>query len=127
MNVMEKFTLEFPLEVTPKLLFTLISTPEGLCQWFAEGVEVQDDVFYFRWEGSRQSARLVHSSNNKGVKFQWLEEPNKDLFLELQVIHESTSTGVSLLVTDYAEAAEMDLSQRLWKTQVGHLQRLFSS
>lgn len=127
MNVMEKFTLEFPLEVTPKLLFTLISTPEGLCQWFAEGVEVRDDVFHFRWEGSGQSARLVQSSNNKSVKFQWLEEPNKDLFLEMQVLHEPTSTGVSLLITDYAEAAEMDLSQRLWKTQVGHLQRLFNS
>lgn len=127
MNVMEKFTLEFPLEVTPKLLFTLISTPEGLCQWFAEGVEVQDDIFRFRWEGSEQSARLVQSSNNKAVKFQWLEEPYKDLHLEMQVVHESTSTGVSLLITDYAEAAEMDFSQRLWKTQVGHLQRLFNS
>lgn len=124
---MEKFSLEFPLEVTPKLLFTLISTPEGLCQWFADGVEVKDDIYCFRWEGSQQSARLVQSSNNKLVRFQWLDEPNKDLELEMQVVHEPTSNSVSLLISDYAEAAELDFSQRLWKTQVGTLQRLFNS
>lgn len=127
MNGLEKFTLEFQIGVSSKLLYTLISTPEGLAHWFAESVKVEDDVFHFTWEGSQQAARLVQTKSNVSVKFQWMDDFHKDLFLEMQIIQEPMSSAVSLQITDYAEAGELDLSQRLWQTQVGHLQRIFNS
>lgn len=127
MNELEKFTMEFQVSVSSKLLYTLISTPEGLARWFAESVLVEEDLFHFKWEGSQQTARLVQTKSNLFVKFQWMDDNHKDKFLELQILDEPMSTAVSLLVTDYAEPADMELTQRLWQTQVGHLQRLFNS
>jgi uncharacterized protein YndB with AHSA1/START domain len=127
MSELEKFTLEFQLKTTPKLLFTLISTPEGLSRWFADQVVVVDDVFHFKWQDSEQTARLVQSKDNNFVKFQWLDDFHKDMILEMQIVHEAVSSEVGLIVTDYAESGDLDFSQRLWNTQVGQLQRLFNS
>jgi uncharacterized protein YndB with AHSA1/START domain len=127
MNTLEKFTLEFQIEISSKLLYTLISTPEGLARWFAESVTAEENVFCFKWGESQQMARLVQSKQNSFVHFQWLDDFHQDMILELQILHEPVSTGVSLLVTDYAEADDLDFTLRLWQTQVGHLRRIFNS
>lgn len=127
MNELQKFTLEFPIEISSKLLYTMISTPEGLTHWFADSVIVEEDIFHFRWHDTLQTARLVQHKDNEYVKFEWLDDFHQGLHLEMQVIHEPLSTGVTLMVTDFAETGELELTQRLWQTQVGHLKRIFNS
>jgi hypothetical protein len=40
-----KFELEYTLNCSPKVLFSRLSTPEGLGEWFAEQVNVDGDLF----------------------------------------------------------------------------------
>lgn len=127
MSALEKFTLEFHIETTPKLLYTLISTPEGLTRWFAHTILKAEDVYLFKWEGNEQQARLVQAKENEYVVFQWLDDYHKDLFLEMRIETDPVSSGVTLVVSDYAEVPDLDISQRLWNAQVGQLQRLFNS
>lgn len=127
MSALEKFTLEFHLETTPKLLYTLISSPEGLTRWFAHTIKIGEDVFLFKWEGNEQAARLVQAKDNEYVVFQWLEDYHKDLFLEMRIETDPMSNGITLVIFDYAEAADLDISKRLWSAQVGQLQRLFNT
>lgn len=127
MNKLQKISLEFVINASPKLLFTLISTPEGLARWFADTVFAQDDVFSFIWKDSEQKARLVASKDNEYVKFEWLDDYHKGYVLEMQILTEELSPAVSLLVTDFSEPADVDFSQRLWTNQVRQLQRLFIS
>ncbi|MBW6498342.1 MAG: hypothetical protein K0B09_08150 [Bacteroidales bacterium] len=127
MSALEKFTLEFHLETTPKLLYTLISSPEGLTRWFAHTIKSGEDVYLFQWEGNEQAARLVQAKDNEYVVFQWLEDYHKDLFLEMRIETDPMSSGITLVISDYAEATDVDFSKRLWSAQVGQLQRLFNS
>ena len=127
MSQLHKFSLEFVVNASPKLLFTLISTPEGLTRWFADAVFAQDDVYSFKWKDSEQKARLVESKDNEFVVFEWLDDYHKGYLLEMRIQTEALSSAVSLLVTDFSEPADMDFSQRLWTNQVRQLQRLFSS
>lgn len=127
MSTMINYYLEFGVKTTPKLLYTLISTPEGLSRWFASNVYNEDDLFYFAWEDSEQKARLVQSKENEFVRFEWLDDFQKGHAFEMQIHAGEMSSEVSLSISDYAEPAEMDFYQRLWTTQVKQLQRLFNA
>ncbi len=128
MAELEKFTLEYPVKATPKVLFTLISSPEGLSRWFADNVDTdEDNVFIFKWDDSEQSAKLVSFKENELVRFQWLDEGSEGSFFELKIVTEPVSSEVALLITDYAEPTDIEFSRRLWDTQVGLLQRIFNN
>ena len=43
----ERFELEFLLKTSPKVLDNMISTPSGLSEWFAEDVNIKDEVYTF--------------------------------------------------------------------------------
>lgn len=126
MSVLKKIQLEYGFKTTPKLLYTAISTPEGLSRWFADLVLIEDDVFHFKWEGSSQKARMVKSKENEYVHFQWLDDPDREECLEMQILNEPVSSEVALVVTDYAEESDHDFTERLWDAQLKKLQRLFS-
>ncbi len=125
---LEKFILEFPVKATPRVLYTLISTAEGLSRWFADIVDIEgEDVFKFKWEDSEQSARLIQSKENEYVRFQWQGEDYQDHYFELKILTEPVSSEVALVITDYADPADLEFSKLLWNTQVGLLQRMFNS
>ncbi len=127
MSVLKKFTMEYGLKTTPRLLYTAISTPEGLARWFADVVDTMEDVFLFKWEGSEQRARLVKYKENEFVQFLWLDSAQDDHLLEMRIHNEPVSSELALIITDYAEAADIDFNQRLWDAQVKKLQRMFSA
>ncbi len=128
MAKLKKISLEFPVKASPKVLYTLISTAEGLSRWFADSVDVdENEVFLFKWKDSEQGAKIIQAKENEYVRFQWQEEIYKDCFFELKIIIEPISSEVALLVTDYADAADIEFSKLLWNTQVSVLQRMFNS
>jgi len=127
MTPLHKFTQEFSIKVSAKLLFTLISTSEGLARWFADKVTVTDDIFVFEWEGSFQTARLAEFKENEYVKFEWLDDFHEGFSMIMEIQHESISGESGLIISDYAEASDVDFSKMWWTTQVGMLQRLFNS
>ncbi len=126
MSVLKKIKLEYGFKTTPKLLYTAISTPEGLSRWFADMVLIEDDVFHFKWEGSSQKARMVKCKENEFVHFLWLDDPDREECLEMEILNEPVSSEVALVVTDYAEESDFDFTERLWDAQLKKLQRLFS-
>jgi hypothetical protein len=42
-----KFGMEFPIHASKSSLFSYLSTPGGLCMWFADNVNLQDEKFIF--------------------------------------------------------------------------------
>jgi uncharacterized protein YndB with AHSA1/START domain len=127
MTPLKKFTLEFPMKVSPRLLYTLISTSEGLARWFAEKVNVKEDVYDFEWEGSLQTAKLIESKEPEYVRFEWTDDFHEGFMLEMRITHEPVSGESALIVSDYSEENDMDFTQMWWTTQVGRLQRMFNN
>lgn len=121
----ERFELEFLLKTSPKVLDNMISTPSGLSEWFADDVNIKDEVYTFIWDGSEEDARLVSKKANSRIKFQWIEDEEEglDTYFELRYDIDPMTKMVVLTITDFADADELEESQRLWENLIGDLKR----
>ncbi len=120
-----KFELEYTLNCSPKVLFSRLSTPEGLGEWFAENVNVDGDLFTFFWNSSESKARLSALKENKLVRFEWLNLDNDDEnYFEFRINIDELTSDLALIITDFADEEEKDDSIYLWDSQIADLKRL---
>jgi hypothetical protein len=119
-----KFELEYNLNCSPKVLFSRLSTPEGLGEWFADQVNVEGDLFIFFWNNTESRARLSAMKENKMVRFEWLnpEYPDSNYF-EFRIIMQELTNDLALIITDFAETEEKEDSIYLWDSQINDLKR----
>ena len=119
-----KFELEYNLNCSPKVLFSRLSTPEGLCEWFADQVNVDGDLFTFYWNSSESKARLSAIKENKMVRFEWIGMENEESnFFEFRINLEELTNELALIITDFAEAEEKEDAIYLWDSQINDLKR----
>lgn len=125
----ERFELEYVLRTSPKVLDKLLSTPDGLSEWFADDVIVKDDMYTFHWDGSEEQARLISKKAGEYIKWQWLndEEDELETFFEMKYTIDPMTKVVILTVSDFAEKTERDEIVRLWESQIGDLRRVIGA
>ena len=120
-----KFELEYNLNCSPKVLFSRLSTPEGLAEWFADEVNVDGDLFTFSWNSSESKARLSALKENKLVRFEWIGMENEESnYFEFRINIEELTGDLALIISDFAEPDEKEDSVSLWDSQITHLKRL---
>jgi uncharacterized protein YndB with AHSA1/START domain len=120
-----KFELEYTLNSSPKVLFSRLSTPEGLCEWFADNVTVDGDLFSFYWDKSVSKARLSALKENKLVRFEWIDrEDDESNYFEFRINIEELTGDVALIITDFTEPEEKEDTTSLWDSQITDLKRL---
>jgi hypothetical protein len=120
-----KFELEYLLKTSPKVLETMLSTPSGLSEWFADNVNVKGDIFTFIWEDSRQDARFHMDKTHHKFRFEWIDDDQNENehFFELSYSVDPLTNAVILTISDYAESDELEASQLLWEQLVSDLRR----
>lgn len=125
----ESFELEFLLKTSSKVLENMLTTPSGLSEWFADDVNIKDDVYTFLWDGSEEEARILTKKLNGKVKFKWLddEEEGNDAFFEMRYEVDPMTKAVILKITDFAEPDEIEEAQQLWEQQVSDLKRVLGA
>ena len=116
-----KFTLEYEIRSSSKILYSFISEPNGLAQWFADDVRVQDHVYNFIWDdGEEQKAKLLSFKENKYVKFHWLDD-EPYTFFEFEILKDELTNDVALVITDFATRENLKDRQQIWDTQIDSL------
>jgi uncharacterized protein YndB with AHSA1/START domain len=120
-----KFELEYTLNSSPKVLFSRLSTPDGLCEWFADDVNVDGDLFSFHWDNVCSKARLSALKENKLVRFEWVDHENEESnYFEFRINIEELTGDVALIITDFSEPEEKKDAVSLWDSQISDLKRL---
>ena len=120
-----KYELEYTLNCSPKVLFSRLSTPEGLAEWFADNVSVESDIFTFFWKRSESQARLIALKENKFVRFEWVDNSDEESnYFEFRINIEELSGSLALIVTDFAEKSEKEDAVSLWNAQIEDLKRV---
>lgn len=122
-----KYEMEFVIQVSPAMLYTYISTPSGLSEWYADNVNSRGEFFTFIWEGSEEKAKLLTKKNKERVKFQWMEDEGTDYFFELRIQVDEITKDVSLMITDFAEDDEVEEGKLLWINMIGELKQILGS
>jgi len=119
-----KYELEYELKCSPKVLFSRLSTPEGLGEWFADDVTLQGNSFVFHWNKMEFKARLTALKEYKLVRFEWADNDDAETnFFEFRIIVHDITGDLALLISDFAEADERDDAIYLWDTQITDLKR----
>ena len=118
-----KYELEYMLNTSPGILFSRLSTPEGLSEWFADDVNLSRGKFTFFWEGSEQEAEVLQRKANKFIRFRWTDE-EEDSYFEFRIRTDELTGDLALIITDFAEDDEKDDAIDLWDTQISELKHV---
>jgi len=129
MDDKEKYEMEFVIQASPSLIYTYISTPSGLSEWFADNVNSRGELFTFIWDGSEEQAKLLSKKSGERVKFRWVEddEDGASYYFEIRIQVDEITKDVSLMVTDFAEDDEIEEGKMLWTNQIGSLKQVLGS
>ncbi|HCS20006.1 MAG TPA: hypothetical protein DIW47_05490 [Bacteroidetes bacterium] len=121
-----KFSIEIEVKSSPNILYTYLSSPSGLAEWFCDDVDVHSGNYIFKWDGSEQEAEVVKTINNKLVRFRWVDSP-EDEYFEMEVRVDDLTSDVALVITDFCDAGDERSSEQLWESQVQQLKMAIGS
>jgi uncharacterized protein YndB with AHSA1/START domain len=128
MSDLIKYSIEIPINSSVNVLYKRLSTPSGLAEWFADNVNLKNNVFTFFWDDSDQSAKILKKKPNKFVQFKWLDDEEKESFFEFKIQVDEMTSDVSLIITDFAEDEEDQEEQTmLWEQQIQNLKMAIGS
>lgn len=120
----EKYQLEFNIKCSHRILFNRLSTAGGLNEWFADNVTVQGKMFTFDWSGTEQKAEMINRKDLKYVRFHWLDDEDEKSYFEFKLNLDELTNEIALIVTDFAEADEVEDAKELWDTQITELKHI---
>lgn len=126
-----KYTNEFEVKASLKMLYPYFSTPVGLKEWFADDVNVSPDKDYvFEWSGDKRPAKIVAKRTNHYIKFQF--EPPKEgkrrdaAYVEFKMDYNEMTQSTFVSIVDYSDMDDVEELDDLWthffielKTKVG--------
>ncbi|MGD0711275.1 MAG: START-like domain-containing protein [Bacteroidales bacterium] len=119
----KKYTLEYIFIASVKLLYHYLSTEQGLSEWFADKVELKDDVFHFYWGDTEQKATLSAKKENESIRFKWLDE-EFDNYFEFKIDTNSIMSENTLVITDFAFEENMKEAEMLWNSAINKMLRI---
>lgn len=120
MSDKKKFKLEYEIKSSPRILYSFLSEPNGLAQWFADDVTIKDQVYTFSWDEEKQDAKLLGMKENKFVKFRWMDDDLQSYF-EMEVIQDELTNDVALGITDFATEENINERTLIWNNQIAYL------
>src|ERR1043165_1914865 len=114
----EKFTLEFEIKSSPKILFSYLSTASGLEGWFADKVTMNNGDFVFHWGDTEQKAKVVTKKDGQLIRFHWVNDDKKDdTYFQFEVMQDDLTGDVALIVTDFTTPDEKEEDTLLWNSE----------
>ncbi|MDP5078664.1 MAG: START-like domain-containing protein [Nonlabens sp.] len=123
-----KFEIEFPIHVSPTLLYQYIATPSGMSEWFADNVNSRGEYFNFIWDGQEERAKIIKRISEDRARFQWDYDVDTKKYFELRIEIDEITDDVSLMITDFGEDDdEVEEQKMFWENQIGELKKVLGS
>ena len=121
MNTKKKrIILEYELNATsPSIIWRVISEASGLERWFADEVERKDSSLKFTWGTSymnkdERNATIVKEQKEKLIRFKWDGDEDPEAYCEMKIEIGEITNDCVLVITDFAEADDLDSLRELW-------------
>jgi uncharacterized protein YndB with AHSA1/START domain len=122
----KKIVLEYNLNSSPKVLYSRLSTPGGLAEWFADDVNLKGNTFFFIWDGAEQRAEVVKKKENHYIQFKWLDDDEEPTF-EFRINVDELTGDVALVILDTIDAEDEEGVVGLWDSQIAELKHVLGS
>ncbi|MDR0231483.1 MAG: hypothetical protein LBI82_05115 [Dysgonamonadaceae bacterium] len=120
----EKIHLEYVFEKASKnTLWNYLTSSSGLSGWFADDVEVKENIYTFVWNKIPEEAELLNIIPNNKVRFRWIEDENPESYFEFKLHTDEITGAIVLEVTDFSEPDEKEHAISLWDSHIKLLKR----
>ena len=128
----QKFVGEYPINASRKMLFPYLSTATGLCQWFADDVNINniDKTLIFIVDGEERIAVIDSINKNRYVKFRFLmdgEKPKENDTLEFRLEVNYLTQEVFVRVEEYTESDDLEESYQIWDNLLAQLKEIIGA
>tara|TARA_B100000003_G_scaffold189223_1_gene186287 strand:- start:1929 stop:2324 length:396 start_codon:yes stop_codon:yes gene_type:complete len=128
----QKFVGEYPINASRKMLFPYLSTATGLCQWFADDVNINniDKTLIFLVDGEERIAVIDSIKNNRYVRFRFLnedEKPKENDTLEFRLEINELTQEVFVRVEEFTESDDLDESFQIWDNLLAQLKEIIGA
>lgn len=122
----EKFHIEFLMgNATQSSLWRMISQIDGLSEWFAEEVSMDEteSIYRFKWGKTDNEAQIINKKLQSNIRYRWLDEEDENYYFEFLLRKLDLSGAMTLEITDFAEPDEKGDAIALWESQVDEMKR----
>lgn len=123
----EKVHLQYSLNSASKnIIWSAISTPSGLEEWFADKVQSDDKHVTFFWgKTESREASIVAIRAFSYIRFRWLDDENEREYFEIKMSNSELTNDFVLEVTDFSDEDEVGDMEELWNSQIDKMRRTF--
>jgi len=121
-----KLMYEFEINAPASLLYSYLTVPKSMKQWFADDViEDKDGTINFKWDKEDHIAKMALHKVNQYVRYDFLYPKELDKseapFIEFKIeVNELTQTSFVKITDYYMEESEQDAAE-LWKNLITDL------
>jgi uncharacterized protein YndB with AHSA1/START domain len=119
-----KLELEFIVHCSPHILFNCISNPSNLEEWYADSVNMKNNILSFKWEGEERQADLITVKKDSSIKWRWKDDGFEGTFCEMRIKIDEMTDEVALIVTDFCDDEDIDDTKMLWDMAIENLHRV---
>ncbi|MBG8554681.1 START-like domain-containing protein [Hymenobacter guriensis] len=121
-----RFTVEYPINASPKILYPYLATASGLSHWFCQQVRTDPQHhFIFTWDGQDHHAELTSQRTNRSARFVFLDKNHRHApdanYLDFTIESSELTQEVFLRVIDYSEETDDIELQEMWDNLVQNL------
>ena len=117
-----KFTIEFEVNASIKMLYPYLSSAAGLQEWFADEVNViGDKLLDIVWDGVSHPAKIISRRINHHIKYQFIKPNTNDdelaenQTLEFRLDYNEMTQSSFLKVIDYSDMDNEEDLTELWE------------
>jgi uncharacterized protein YndB with AHSA1/START domain len=127
MNTDQKIELEYIVRCSPSVLYTFLSTPSGLSEWFCDDVNVKNGIYTFIWKPDYiEQAKILSSKDNQFIRFKWINNDDSQYF-EFRIVVDEITSEVALLINDYSEVDDREETILFWNNSIHRLHEIIGS
>jgi uncharacterized protein YndB with AHSA1/START domain len=113
-----RFSFEYEINASKKMLYPYFTTASGLSQWFADDVNVDEDHnFNFIWEDEDHMAKMVSHRTNSLAKFVFNDASSDDddpSFVEFRLDENEMTQTTFIKVLEYTDFDDKEEQADLW-------------
>ncbi|MFH0864822.1 MAG: START-like domain-containing protein [Bacteroidota bacterium] len=123
---LQKFTLEYSFNASPRMLYAMLGTYDGLNVWFADKVTLVKNVFHFFWNNTEYTAEITQKKEFELLHYTWIDGES-DKYFEFRIKTDSLNNETTLLITDFAFEDDRKEAEMSWDYSIKKLLRAMGS
>ncbi len=110
------------------IIWTLISTPEGMAKWIADSVRRNGNEFIFTWGNTAgkqetRTAVIIEEKKYDFIRLKWENGGDSDAIWEMKLDKGDITDDYILSVTDVAADGDIDTLEDIWNANFEVLHR----